>query len=65
MAIGFDMEASEETDLVCERCGNPVSTRESVWLQDASGRLRITTLDAIEPRAKENVRVWHAGCLHA
>jgi hypothetical protein len=45
----------------------PVNDRRqpSQMIQDASGRLRISTLDALEPRAKEDARVWHAGCLHA
>jgi hypothetical protein len=48
----------------CERCGNPVTEREAVWITDTSGRLRIATLATIERHEQSNTRFWHTGCLH-
>jgi hypothetical protein len=49
----------------CERCGNPVTERESVWVQDRGGRLRLTTISELGAPALATAHIWHAGCLHA
>jgi hypothetical protein len=56
--------AMSETTASCERCGNPVTERESIWVQGPSGRLRITTLAETATWARTDARFWHAGCLH-
>ncbi len=48
----------------CERCGNPVTERESVWVQDRGGRLRVTTIGELDAPALATAHIWHAGCLH-
>ena len=50
------------TDQVCARCGELLNPDEPVWVERASGVLRITPLrDFDEPLPP--VRAWHSRCL--
>jgi len=55
---------SAATGAQCERCGNPINEHEGVWVRDATGRLRVSTLAHLELRQPERVGLWHTGCLH-
>jgi hypothetical protein len=60
-----DVVTSEPRRARCERCDNPINEREGIWVQDETGRLRITTVAHLEPHEQESAsHFWHAGCLH-
>jgi hypothetical protein len=58
------MAGSSPGGALCERCGNPINEHEGIWVRDATGRLRVSTLAHLELRRLEPTRLWHTGCLH-
>jgi hypothetical protein len=64
MAVRREPVTGEPGGVRCERCDNPINEREGIWVRDQTGRLRISTLDHLDPVETEDARVWHTGCLH-